>query len=134
MDNNIYQQPQYNSNYQPPNYGHFGQNSNQFYNNPMAMAASAAGDRNTPELRKAHAFAIISMICGIAGLVLSFYYGLGGLIGGGPGLAFAIIAGKLGNVSGMRKTGLVLSIISLAVSAVVLALNYIVTSAFRGIV
>ncbi|MBE7068921.1 MAG: DUF4190 domain-containing protein [Ruminococcaceae bacterium] len=130
MDNRYYQQPQYTPTYQPPDYGQFGNPTNQVYNNPMTMAASAAGDRNTPELKTAHIFAIISMICGIAGLVLALYYGLGAFIGGGPGLVFAIISGKLGNASGMRKTGLILSIISLALSAFVFALTYLISSAF----
>ena len=114
MENYNVQPPQYNqmgnNNIQPPQYNQYDQ---------MSRPASAAGRSDTPELQQANGLAIASLVCGIAGLPLAFCYGIGAFLGG-AGLAMAIISGKKGNVTGKRKTGMILSIISIAIGLVIL--------------
>lgn len=68
--------------------------------------------------------AIASMVCGIAGLVLAWFSGTG-LVPGIVGLILAIMSGNKSQAvglkrSGMATAGLVCSIISLALSAIML--------------
>jgi len=99
-------------NVQPPQYDRYDY---------MSRAASAGGSIDTPELQSANRFATASLVCGIVGLCTLVYFGIGALVGG-LGLTFAIIAGKKGNSSGKRKTGMVLSIIAISIGVIILTI------------
>ena len=108
-------------NYQAQNYDpNFGQNN--FNQNNFNQQPNYGGPVGPEDPGKG--LAIAAMVCGIAGLVLAWFNGTG-LIPSVVGLILAIMSGNRSQAvglkrSGMATAGLVCSIISLALSAIVL--------------
>ena len=120
MDNNQYpnnnqqQAPQY----QQPQYQQAPQYQQPQYQQPMYQAPMYP---QAPQNHPAKGLAIGSMICGIVGLVF-VWFGVSSfitLIAGIVGLILAINAKKKGFVGGMLTAGMVMSIISLVLGAIV---------------
>ena len=96
--------------------------NNQYPNNNQQQQApqyQAPMYPQAPQNHPAKNLALASMICGIVGLVFGWAAGLIGIPAGIVGLILAINAKKKGFVGGMLTAGLIMSIISLALGAIV---------------
>lgn len=77
-----------------------------------------------PQSNKANTLQIVSLICGIAGIVFGCCTGYIGIVLGIAGLICAILGNKQGK-SGIGTGGLICSIVALVISVIILVLAVI---------
>lgn len=96
-----------NYNYQPVDYD---------FTNPN-QGPNRQRDINPEDERFGKGFAIASLVFGLFALILCWAYGIGAIFGI-AGIVFSAISAKKGNISGMRRAGLVLSIIGTVIGCI----------------